>query len=777
MTRFVTPNNMGRGLNQNPATKKYDVANADVWVRQTDNTIPESESDAIHRTGNVAVKQNLAIRKSADVPVTATIAAANKSLIRLTSGGTIHGISGGEDGQLLTLMNTSPASVEIRGFSSIAAAGTAIAIDVSANFVLAPNAGVLLQYDAVSAVWRIVSGAVLAYANSALYGQIGSSPQTVTTATDLQLSQVRLMGSDITLSGNVITLKGGRTYELSAQILADFSATGVEFRAFWANSSNVNIGQSEGVYRPLTSPSSLGSSNHPVAVIAPVSDIQVKLRASITGGTASVFAGHSTFTARVIEGLQPSKDVKLYSRVLFGAQLDPNTPPVAADAIDGETYIQTTEGTANGTPLGTPLASWKYAGGKWHRETGFGLQSSTAAPAAVRNYIGQVLVTAPFKATNRPYGGFTARPTGFTAAEIASMGFTAVGGAGIVDYGSNYGMVSGRALIATATRAVNSATVTGTHPFAPPTSYIRHEVPATAAGKDMAYMLQFITGGLARGLGVEVWVCDPTSGAPAKRLYANTTPMQGDTNALANQQPLYLAPDNTTCNSDYYRCWMHWAVPASVVATYKTSSNMIRFALRPAVDNGENTAFNITDYAVAELNHGHVVLGSMNFGNTVNSVGARSVTTGGNMLTWYANTNGLSSSYVPAGRTRVLEIPIVSTTKDLYVTMLSNMDTDKPEGWGLSKTHWILKHTSGDVVLGTPRLDITAPSARRIYSHHRAMGVVIPATVIAAKATTQHTNSVQQYLMIEVVCPSTGFNAHITGVLVEEYSLELGRND
>lgn len=151
----VAPTDLGSGHAIDLLTKKAIVPSADVWRKQLDNTQASADSDAIQHSGNVAVLQNFAVRSGGDFDASPVLDATDKSLIRLTGSGTVFEIIGGEDGKLLTLMNTSTADVGIVDVAlSGAVSGNGIAIAGGGILNVRPNAAVYLQYDATSGVWR-----------------------------------------------------------------------------------------------------------------------------------------------------------------------------------------------------------------------------------------------------------------------------------------------------------------------------------------------------------------------------------------------------------------------------------------------------------------------------------------------------------------------------------------------------------------------------------------------------------------------------------------------
>ncbi len=355
--------------------------------------------------------------------------------------------------------------------------------------------------------------------------------------------------------------------------------------------------------------------------------------------------------------------------------------------------------------------------------------------------------------------------TSLTAATISTMGFTAVGGASIVDSGTSTGLPAYRSLRVTATRPTINTTANTLYTI--PTQYIRQEI-AIKPTTENTYFLQVLTGGAAREVSVEVWLCDPVSNLPVKRLYANTAPTSMDTAISTNNASVQRAPDNGSSYEDKHRYWLAYNLPNSIINTYKTSTDTIKLAIRPSADNGETNTFRITGYAMCESNYSLLHLPMMVFENTANVSTFRTTGSGGNYPLWQSNYAGYSQSYVPLNQNRIFDIPILDTSKDIYFTLLGLVKNDTDgEPIGLTKSTIDIIHSSGNVNLGRPRLDIFAPSTTIIEWGWQPVGYIIPATTLAAKATDNHVNSAIKYLKIRVNVPNISDNANIGAIITE----------
>ncbi|OQX10491.1 MAG: hypothetical protein BWK73_20095 [Thiothrix lacustris] len=513
--------------------------------------------------------------------------------------------------------------------------------------------------------------------------------------------------------------------------------------------------------------------------------------------TLTVVGG--TVTSNV-NGMEATAQFAPISRVAIGAAADPNVSNPLVAPIEGETYIQSSDGTATGTFV----AEWRYKDSAWLKvnpvsQTFFGLPnpnttSPTPIPQAGHKYIltsngtstGVVQsvweytgttwiqiggfptsVSVPDGAIRTYFPSYTALqhkfPSAMTTAP-AAYGFTAVGGAVITNWGS-FGTPAYRMFQLTATKP--TCTTSANTLYSIPTSYVRHEV-AVNPNTANQYMLQLLSDA-NREVTAEVWLCDPATGVPAKRLYANTANESG-TSDSSDRFSVSRAPDNASAYHNGFRLWVGWEIPKSLIDTYKTGTNTIKLAIRPGADNGETNTFYINGYAMVESKYAVVHMPALVFENTANIAVNRNATTGGNQLAWWQDYAGYGQCYVTAGQNRILDIPVTDTSKDIYLTVdgLQRDGTDS-SGHGISEADFSIVHTSGDVALGRPRLDIKAPITGVCDWGHRPMGFLIPAATLAAKATNLHANSAVQYLRVRITQPA-GLNGHLSFLLTEQVS-------
>lgn len=770
-----------------------------VWLNRATEKPATTSTESIHHAGNVQVDGALASKAVTnttagtlnDVDVSGT------SVLRFTAGQTITGFAGAVNEQYLTVINASGTlSLTIADDSTSSAAGARVETGIDADLVLAPKAAALLIYDSTAQRWRNASTVNLGYVSS--FAQVAANAvQGLNAPNNFTFNVIAASsGSDISLVGGGIRLKGGKTYKLQGVVPWTNPNAYCTFQ--WYDGANL-VGQA-GHNEAATSGSAVGSTGVVEAVVSPTVDTTYWIRVTSAGGAVYTTAGRYPYAfAEVISGREPATNIRLYSKVYTGLQADPNvTSP--GEAVEGYTYLQTTDGTKTGTPRN----EWRYDGVVWVRvnpveSTFYGLPNpnstaptvmpmagdkylltsdgtSTGLVQSVWEYTGTTWiqiggfptsVAVPAGAIRTYFPSYTALqhkfPSAMTTAP-ASYGFTAVGGAAITNWGS-YGTPAYRMFQLTATRP--TCTASANTLYSVPTSYVRHEV---AVNPDTAnqYMLQVLSDG-TREVAAEVWLCDPVTGVPAKRLYANMANESGSSDG-ADRFSVSRAPDNASGYQDGFRLWVGWEIPKSLIDTYKTATNTIKLAIRPGADNGEGNIFYICGYAAVESKYAVVHLPALVFENTANIAANRNATTGGNQLTWWGDYAGCGQCYVPNAQNRVLDIPLTDTSKDIYLTTsgLQRDGTDS-SGHGISEADFSIVHASGDVALGRPRLDIQAPCTGICDWGHRPMGFLIPAAVLAAKATALHANSAVQYLRVRIAQPA-GLNGHIHFILTEQVS-------
>ncbi|MFN3785231.1 MAG: hypothetical protein ACK4RS_00190 [Thiothrix sp.] len=722
MAKFVTSDNMGFGLTPNPTTKKYDVLSANVWRRQGDDAPATSDSEAIQHTGNVAVKQNLAVRSGGNMAASATLDATNKSLIRLTTHGNISGIVGGEDGKILTLMNASNDEIHLLNNNASAAAGTRISVVDGYAFVLPPKSNALLQYDAAESVWKVISQAVLGAAPDYLQAINSVAVPGLVTNSNIPVDTVAISAGTGVTKPNAINfvLKGGRTYRLRASIGIATIASGGWLAFRWHNGTAF-VGSTGQLEQNATRP----ATGLAEAVVKLVSDTTYTLRVVSAQSATTLDANSITVWIEALDGLSPALPVTLRSRVIAGSQPNPNTPPAVPDPVQGDTYIQTDTGLDDGLII----AEWRYTGSAWRRVSFINHPAAAVPTTMLREYY-------PVRSAYVPYMTAVQTP-----AQIASHGFTAVGGATI----SNYGMYGGYNMF-----ACNAARVTPANAFNIPTSYIRHELAITP-GVDNTYFLSTLTD-RANFVGLSVWVCNPTTGVPVLRVGSNSQSAK----SLDSHPHLNIAPDNGHPQISSYYEFSSWAIPKAVVDSYKTASNTLRLAIVPFDNNPEGNLFYIGGWGMASNPYGLIT-------QPVIVTHWQMEGTQPNALTWHGEINNIATAYVPASAVRRVRVPVLSVDKDVIFTVIGNSSTTVDSFFG----DFALVHTSGNVQLG--RLPVTGETPYGTATRSNLQirkGFRIPASLLATK-TTKPVNSGLWYLDFDIRNLSHSWANHYHGFAVE----------
>ncbi|QTR47477.1 hypothetical protein J9253_05960 [Thiothrix litoralis] len=174
-TSVVATSNLSDDFTLDVVAQKVNVKGAKVWLKQSDDTQASTTTDAIHHTGNVAVKQAFAVRSGGNAATSASLNATDKSVIRLTTAGTIGGITGAEDGKYLTLINTSTGTVKLTHAAS--ASTEKLLLPNDTDMTVTAGSVVDLIYDQTSTAWRCKSQAYTPLATRVMVGS-GLDPNT-----------------------------------------------------------------------------------------------------------------------------------------------------------------------------------------------------------------------------------------------------------------------------------------------------------------------------------------------------------------------------------------------------------------------------------------------------------------------------------------------------------------------------------------------------------------------------------------------------------------------
>jgi hypothetical protein len=429
-------------------------------------------------------------------------------------------------------------------------------------------------------------------------------------------------------------------------------------------------------------------------------------------------------------------------RVFAGVGLPSLFPPTGSPA-DGDTYRQTSDGLADGILQ----SSWVYSSSanKWLLISS--VPTALATTSNVRTYYPSTTLNTDRWSNSQ-----------VTPAFISGLGFTAVGGATITPYSS------GTLFFGYSMMQVNIAKPIQANTFTAPTNFVRHEVAITSNSAN-SYFIQTLGESAIRGVGIEVWICNPVTGIPLPngRLYGQCT----DTYDLGtNSQTYFRSPKNTQSFIDHYRQWYNWEIPQAIIDANKTITNTIKLAIRPAVQNGEGNLFYITGVAMAKSDYNYIYTPYLQMNWFLNET----VVTTQNNPSYWGIQGGMGTGFVLNGQNKTLRIPITDITKDVYLTIMGlYRPTDNSDGMMYSAhiNDYKIISASGDINLGQPRLDVVAPSSTIVEQGYRPCGYIIPASTLASKVI-KPAGSAINYLQINVEAnPINGLNNHFAGFITE----------
>lgn len=352
------------------------------------------------------------------------------------------------------------------------------------------------------------------------------------------------------------------------------------------------------------------------------------------------------------------------------------------------------------------------------------------------------------------------------ATDIANtFKFTAKGGATVSDSETMYGQPAYRCIKITATRAKASTVLNNLHVI--PTQYVIHEVPIRA-GKSHQYLVNYLQQSEPT---LEVWICDPNTDIPARRVYAQAS-VASDSFTISSMT-VQRAPDNGYGLQDFNRGWVGFELEYSIVNTYKTSNNTLKLALRPSMDNGGGDTFLISGYAMCVSEHSHIFMPILTFENTANIPDLRSATVGTvNRPRWSSYLDGVGWCVMHAGESMTFYIPIPDVSKSYYITALNSArDTSPPEsGFFESATaEWLIGEVgdTSPISIGRPSPDFVAPSANVCTRSVAKAGIVVKGVDIVTKLVFTPNNA-YPYIPLQIRMYDAGIKAYLMGFVLEE---------
>lgn len=403
-------------------------------------------------------------------------------------------------------------------------------------------------------------------------------------------------------------------------------------------------------------------------------------------------------------------DGKLSGAAAPGVTVQQAIPTISAPtgglvgAKKGDHVVVTSDGTATGVVQST----WVYTGSVWmmmHSQP-----TNVVVAEGLRSY---------YPLTTALIDRYDTLPT---AAQVTAQGFTAVGAGAVI---APYGAWAGYQLL-----YVDAPVATAANAFTVPTAYIRHEVAITP-GVGNTYFLKTLGD---RRTTIEGWVCDPAAGAPVRRLAAKGVAYQG----AMPKTTIQLSPKEEFGSDTSYHEWLGFEIPVTLVNSYKTATNTLRLAFRPAIGNQEGNRLYLAGWGMASNNVGVTVNNCYAYDSQFNL---------GSRLAYAGEWDGMGF-WSLGGNTTVtgVRVALPRTDKDLYLTIVGRGEGGPSFQW-LNAT---IAHASGNVDLGRPRPHIVAPLANDAVRNTGNGGLtsggwLIPAATLAAKTVTP-ANSGVSYL-------------------------------
>ena len=348
---------------------------------------------------------------------------------------------------------------------------------------------------------------------------------------------------------------------------------------------------------------------------------------------------------------------------------------------------------------------------------------------------------------------------------VGTFKFTAIGGATVSDSVTAYGQPAYRYIRITATAPVASTVLNNLHAI--PTQYVIHEVPIRA-GKSHQYLINYFQQTEST---LEVWICDPNTGIPARRVYAQAAVAPGT--FTVSSMTVQRAPDNGYGLQDFHRGWVGFELGYSIVNTYKTSNNTLKLALRPGMASSGGNTFMISGYAMCVSEYSHIFMPMLTFKNTANIPDLCSATEGAvNYPRWAGFSDGVGWCVMNAGESMTFYIPLPDVSKSYYITALNSAkDAGQPESgfFGSATAEWLIGKVgdTSPIFIGRPSPDLVAPSANVCTRTVAKAGIVVKGTDIVTKLVFMPYNA-YPYIPLQIRMPNAGIKAYLMGFVLEE---------
>ncbi|MGL6297180.1 MAG: hypothetical protein ACRC3K_12395, partial [Plesiomonas sp.] len=286
-----------------------------------------------------------------------------------------------------------------------------------------------------------------------------------------------------------------------------------------------------------------------------------------------------------------------------------------------------------------------------------------------------------------------------------------------------------------------------------PVNYVKHVVSVVPA-VDNTYILNVIAD---RQSSLAVWVCDPATGIPVKRLAAQVI---CGTNAGKHAPIQITALNEPGCDSSYFE-HIGFNIPKAVVTAYKSATDKITLALVSAFGNTNGTSIFINGYSMAETKFPY----SSSNGNALNQRINGGSNTG---LTHTLLTDGMASVTIANGASiDYVRVPLVDLDRDVYLTLVG---TSALHGSSVSNADTTIVSPLGRLPLYRPKPTLKAPigvlTVIDIGGGHDMGGWVITSQQLKKFAVTP-INSGVPYLQLAIKNSSTADNIIISAIITE----------
>ena len=330
-----------------------------------------------------------------------------------------------------------------------------------------------------------------------------------------------------------------------------------------------------------------------------------------------------------------------------------------------------------------------------------------------------------------------------------------MGGATIAQYVNYYG---GQYMLILDCTQPTTTTAT----YTVPTAYLRHEIDITP-GTDNMYYLQSLADRNANT--VEIWVCDPSSGVPQKRLTARGSWLGVSSVVNYRSKTTTIGPRGQVSGLNENWQWYNWNLPKFIIDTYKTSGNKIKLAIRPGFSHPETNIVYIGGFGTSTDPY---MIGAVDFAGGLERLCNNSPTLTSTGFNYGGNYQQRYYSEISANETNSVLVPIPDETRTYYLGIMGLAGDNHGQNY-TQQLSWSLIGPSSTGILGQIK-NIVPPIAEGTINNsfgYNVMGWVITPSFYTQYLQNPSNTSAFRYLKLQAYNQINGQNQFLSGIVLE----------